>query len=556
MQTARRLYLYLMAAIGLGVMVSGISLLLTTLFEALGLGGGSVLTGEQALRERLTLATAMTAVSLPVWLIHWLVAERGVRPGRPDADLERSSAVRGLFLAAVLGATLIAMFVSAQTIVESAMLWLAGTSMEFRSPASALGVLVAAGAAWGYHLRVRRRDWRDGRVVGAGAWLPRAYLYIAVFVGLFVLLSGIVALVQLVGEVLSGGAEPVFGDESAWWSFPLAAAVSSTAVGGATWLGHWWYANRLWADAGERGVTERSARLRFAFYVAVLVAAATAAIAYLGQVGRMLLNMVLGTGDAVGEGVTDLVVALVAAAIFGVAWTVHAGWMRAAATDPAAPARADRLTAYPTALVGLAFGAVAVARLVGVLLDTLAGSGQIVSGVEAGERAVAEFVPYAVIGIAVWLWHWSRMTAAFRAAPVADAASTIRRAALLIALAVAILAGVASLGVILYRLFGTLFGLDVPGDVVAELSTPIGTLIVAAAVAAYHGQLLRRDGVLRTTAEQPPAADGAPAPIAPELAIRLTGPIGADAETLSAVARSLADHLPEGYELRDDRRMS
>jgi hypothetical protein len=46
------------------------------------------------------------------------------------------------------------------------------------------------------------------------------------------------------------------------------------------------------------------------------------------------------------------------------------------------------------------------------------------------------------------------------------------------------------------------------------------------------------------------------APIAPELALRLTGPAGADADALSAVARSLADHVPEGYELRDDRRMT
>jgi hypothetical protein len=491
-----------------------------------------------------------------VWLIHWFVAERGVRPGHPDADLERSSAVRGLFLAAVLGASLIAMFVSAQTLIESEVLWLAGASTEFRSPASALGLLVAAGAAWGYHLQVRRRDWRDGRVAGAGAWLPRAYLYIAVAVGLFVLLFGIVALVELIGRALSGGSEPVLGDEPTWWAFPLATALSSSVVGGATWIGHWWYANRLWSDAGERGATERTARLRFAFYVAVLVGAATAAIAYLGQVGRMLLDMVLGTDGLAREGATDLAASLVAAAIFAAAWGLHARWLRAATADPAAPARADRLTAYPTALVGLAFGAVAVARLIAVALATLLGSGRLVSGAEAGERAVAEFLPYAAIGIAVWLWHWSRVTAAVRAAPAAEAASTIRRAALLLAMAAGILAGVASLGVILYRMFGTLFGLDAPGDVAAELSTPIGTLIVAAAVAGYHGQLLRRDGALRAAAEEPPPADAVAAPIAPELALRLTGPAGADADALSAVARSLADHVPEGYELRDDRRMS
>ena len=65
------------------------------------LDAGEVLSGEQAVRERLTLATAMSAVALPVWLIHWFLAERGVRPGRPEADVERSSAVRGLYFALV-----------------------------------------------------------------------------------------------------------------------------------------------------------------------------------------------------------------------------------------------------------------------------------------------------------------------------------------------------------------------------------------------------------------------------------------------------------------------
>ena len=158
MHTARRLYLYLLAGIGLGVLVSGVSLLLTTLFQALGLGGGEVIAGVQAVRERLTLATAMSAVALPVWLIHWFLAERGVRPGRPEADVERSSAVRGLYFALVLGGLLIAMFTSAGAFVEYVVQWLAGDAPDFRDPAGNLGLLIAAAAAWGYHLRVRIRD--------------------------------------------------------------------------------------------------------------------------------------------------------------------------------------------------------------------------------------------------------------------------------------------------------------------------------------------------------------------------------------------------------------
>src|ERR687897_295522 len=202
MQTARRLYVYLLSGIGLGVLVTGVSLLLTTLLEAIGLDGDSVMSGEQATRERLTLATAMTAVALPVWLIHWFVAQRSVQPGRAGADVERSSAVRGLYFALVLGGLLLAAFLSLGSLIEGIVLRISGED-AFIGPAGQVGLIVAAGAAWGYHLAVRLGDWRRGPVKGAAAWLPRAYLYGATFIGLIVLLFGLSDLFALVTRLLA-----------------------------------------------------------------------------------------------------------------------------------------------------------------------------------------------------------------------------------------------------------------------------------------------------------------------------------------------------------------
>jgi Domain of unknown function (DUF5671) len=561
MQTARRLYLYVMAGIGLGVLVAGVSLLLTTLLEAIGIDSGTVFSGEQASRERLTLATAMTAVALPVWLIHWFVAERGVQDGRPGADLERSSAIRGLFFALVLGGLLLAAFLSLRSLVEWAALSLFGES-TFSNPAGDLGLLITAGAAWGYHLSVRLRDWRRGAITGAGAWLPRAYLYIATFAGLFVLLFGLADLLALAGRLLAGDAgDPVFDDGGTWWTFPLASALARIVVGGATWIGHWWYARQLWADAGHRGAIERPARLRFAFYVAALVVSAGAALGYAGQVGRLLIGAVLGveTGDGAGGSlIGEAVAAALAAVVFGIAWWVHARWLRTAARDPGAEAtvpRPERLVAYPTALVGLAVGAIGAARLLGLVLDLVLGGGQVVIGGDQTERVFADFAPYAILGFGTWLWHWSAVMRAVAADPAQEAASTVRRAALLATLAVAILAGVASLGVVLYRLFGTLFGLDAPANVAAELSVPIGVLVVTVAIALYHGGLLRRDGTLRD-ADREPAVEPAATVARPEVVLTLLGPPGVEPGTLAGVADGLRAQLPDGFELRDDRRMS
>ena len=554
MQTARRLYLYLLAGIGLAVLVAGVSNLLATLLQTLGLGGGEVLSGEQAARERLTLATAMSAVALPVWLIHWFLAEREVRPGRPAADVERSSAVRGLYIALVLGGLLIAMLGSGGALVEYVVQWLAGDAADFRDPAGDLGLLVAASVAWAYHLRVRLRDWRIGAITGAGAWLPRAYLYAATSAGLFLLLFGIAELLHLVSRVAIGAADPVFESGQAWWTYPLATAVSHVLIGATAWIGHWWYARRLWADATERGEIERHARLRFAYYVLVMVVAAAAAIGYLGQALSGVLDAVFGTLDS-GDGmIAELIATLLAAALFAAAWRIHAAWLRAATAvrGGPGPAAGERLLAYPTAMVGLAFGAIGVARLLGQLLDTLFGSPEVVIGGEVALHVVADFAPYALIGSGVWLWLWSRVTGARRADPLGEGASTIRRAALLLVLAAAVLASVASLGTILYQLFGTLFGIDAQGD----LGAPLGVLITAGAVGAYHGQLLRRDAEAREAVIAPasvePAAAGAPS----ELPLVLVAPTGTDPADLDRVRRAMEEQLPDGYRLRDDRRMS
>ena len=560
MQTARRLYLYALSGIGLGVLVAGISLLLTTLLEAIGLDGGRVLSGEQATRERLTLATAMSAVALPVWLIHWFLAQRAVHPGRPHADLERSSAVRGLYFALVLGGLLLAAFLSLASLIEGVVLVIAGEE-SFHSPAGEIGLIVAAGAAWGYHLAVRLGDWRRGPVAGAGAWLPRAYLYGATFVGLMVLLFGLADLLALVARLLVNSPDDnvvVGGDP--WWAFPLASGVSRVLVGGATWLGHAWYARRLWADPGHRGAIERPARLRFAFYVAVLVVSAAAAIGFLGQVGRLLIGAALGATPTEGGSVDllgDVLAAALAAIIFAASWWVHAAELRRAARDPAVAdliPRPDRLIAYPTALVGLAAGATGAARLIGLVVDLVLGGGRVLAGGDSSDRVFADFAPYAILGLGVWLWHWSVIVRTVEADPATEAASTVRRTSLLVTLAVAVLAGVASLGVVLYRLFGTLFGLDVPASVASELSVPLGALVVTVAIAVYHGQLLRRDAAIREA--EPAVEAGAPPEARPEVGLTLVGPAGAEPGTLAGVADGLRAQLPDGFELRDERQMS
>jgi len=150
MQTARRLYVYLISGVGMGMLVAGLTILLIVLFDRLGLGGSVIGGTGDVIGQQLTLASALIVVGLPVWLIHWLAAERSVRPGRPEADLERTSDVRGLYFALALGILLAVAATGVTSVIQAIVdALLGGTDVTFSGAADGLAIALVAGAAWG-----------------------------------------------------------------------------------------------------------------------------------------------------------------------------------------------------------------------------------------------------------------------------------------------------------------------------------------------------------------------------------------------------------------------
>ncbi len=547
MQTARRLYVYLLSGISLGVLVTGVSMLLTVLLQSVGLSfGGPPLGGGDVTGQQLTLALALTVVSLPVWLIHWLVAERSVRAGRPDADVERSSSVRGLYFAIAMGLLLIAVGMAVSSVIQEAVARL-GDAQFFGGSgvAGGLALAAAAGCAWLYHAWLRNRDWARGPMTDGGAWLPRTYLYLAAFVGLMLLLSGLGGLLELIGRLILEP-PPLIDAPDVWWTYPLGTSLAGLLVGGATWIGHLLYSNGLVREGGWRGASERPAKLRLAYFVAVVMATAAGAILLASDSVRVAIEATLGLApsDEPAALLALVLLPLVTASAYAVAWWVHARWMEREAARSGSGERVEtaaRLELYPLALVGLAVGATGTAWLVGLLLESLLAGGRALSGGDFAQRDLARWTPMALIGTAVWIRAWRGVELRRAVDAAAEASSTVRRALLLIVLAGSILAGIAAAGLILYRLFGAIVGISQSGDPAAELSTPIGVLVVAVAIAAYHAVALRRDQGL--TAELPGPAV-ATAPIA--LDLRLTVPAGGDPESVLA---TITERLPPGYAL-------
>lgn len=566
MQEIRRLYLYAMSGVTLAVLAAGLRLLVSVLLDALGLSGDQF-GGESGNREQLSLAGALVGVGLPVWAIHWALVRRSLRPGAPEADEERGSSIRATYLSAVLAVSLVFAATAAIDLVGAALLSVLGVTTVFGGRpdvAGTLATLVIAGGIWLFHALVRRVDMAAGPLRhGAAAW-PRVYLYGVMLVALVVGIGAIRHLVDAVAELLTSGA-PAFGEGHL--QLVVASQVAITAVMAIAFVAHAWYAERLLDDPGWRGLSERPALVRVAFFAIVLGLAGVFVLTDLITAARAILLEVLGDGQAAGErfgGQPPSVGRVVVVALLGaLPWLLAGLAVRRQALAEAGrsdqPGRrlsVARLEEYLLSVIGLAYGAVALGWLLGLAIDTLLGGNRVAALGSGWRPEIASFLPAAVFGLALWAWRWSWIVLRAGANPIREADSSIRRIALLVVLAVSIIAAVAALAVILHRLFGSLLGIDFGGSVVSALSTPLGALIVAAAVAAYHGLLVRRDGQLRgrqagpdagvattTTPERPPSFAG---PAQRMLVLRAPSQAALDA-TLAGVRSG----LPAGTRLDD-----
>ena len=150
----RRVYEYLMAAIGLLAAAGGLVALVSALVEAV---TGTALVGGSTVNTLLA-ALTLLAVGGPVWWLYW----RGIQAAARDGAAEEiASPTRRVYLAVLFGvggvaavvALVVAVYLLLQDVVEGR------TDAEtLRRMRVALGVLLAAPAVAGYHWTIHRAD--------------------------------------------------------------------------------------------------------------------------------------------------------------------------------------------------------------------------------------------------------------------------------------------------------------------------------------------------------------------------------------------------------------
>jgi hypothetical protein len=489
----RRLYIYLVSAAALVVFA----------FALVSLGDAvlpSAIDRTDYLdRPALAGYTAAVVVSFPVWAIHmWF----GGRFARRDAA-ERVSAIRRLYLyLACAGSSIGAALALANTVTYATQQQLDGQYLIQSMVAQGAWATVVLASIWAFHYRIAARDRAAVGEVGASATLRRWYMYIALIVGLFMMLGGAQQLIQVTwlrdlhSSLLSYG-------------YPtLSPPAGELAAGSLLWALH----ARLLATryaVDDRGSTLRAVEGFIAVAICIAVALVGASQILYYSVARVL--GVESPGGISNDLVAEFAQPASTMVVFGIAWfLIRLRLTRDAGSGEAArQAGMRRFYTNLAALLSMAAFATGAAGFLGTVL--VQAEAQFI-GVSAPDwkDPLSLWVTLLVVGGAVWVAHWRQVPW------LGERQALSRRLYLWVALVGSVL-GVLGGGIgLLYVVFQQTFSLQPKLADPANLSfaQSLAVVVVAAAVGLYHWRILRSDAASRHAVPVPPSA-AAPADTAP-----------------------------------------
>lgn len=482
----RRLYIYIVAAASFGMVLIGLINLGTTALNQL----LNATPPYSNVRDAYAGFGAVILVGLPVWGIHWWIAQR---LAHRNAD-ERASAIRRLYLYVVLAATGIAIAVYLRRLIEDAVGFVLGTSSDGAAISRALWAVLVLTAFWLYHFRTADVDRSNVGESGVAATLRRWYAYGLLFLGLAFLLFGARNLLQQIwvllvdrGQVIApGGLVPT--------------ALATMLTGLLIWGFH-----SQWTSSASIAQDDQRSTLRAVQRFLALTGCVALALFGASQLLYYALARLLGI-EHPGGVTTSIVVAIASPAatviVFGLAWL----WIQrqlatdAGATEATRAAGVRHLYTHLVAFLALATLAIGAAGILWTLSEQLLsnvahlpspGSG---GGQGGGWRdKISLFVTLVLVGAPMWLTHW-------RQSPTLDERHILsRRLYVYATLLGSVLAALISGAIFVYRLLALVLGTSdaTSGAPLIDMGRAMSVILVAAAIGLYHWRVLRSDSAAR-----------------------------------------------------------
>lgn len=496
MLTVRRIYLYLVAAISLSVVAwSVIGLIRLILSE--GIGEGQII----------GLATLLAAiiVGLPIFLFHWLMAQRLTARNVE----EQGSIIRRIYFVGLMLVGAAPILSNLYRLVDDGLvLLLGGMQRDYYPYSLSVGEHVAAVLVWGivwvYLWRQVEADNRLLPTLETHLTIHRLYLLILALAGLIMVTWGAVGLIQSLLQLPSG----------VTWRTPIADDMAQLLTGTAIWVGHWTLLQRAFLSG--QPAEERSVLRKVYLYLAVFVYSVMAVFSLSVLLKRLIE---LGLGDTLSQEplLSQLSLPLPLLIVGAIFWAYH--WQilqQDARLAPDGPRQASvrRGYAYLVAAIGLATLLGGIVGLCSLLIDMLTSPADI--GLNYYREQVALLVAMIMAGGPVWFIPW-RVRQALALLPASGPAaddtgsderrSIVRKIYLYFYIFIASLAIFGSLGWFVFHLLTALLGADLPDDFITQVLNALVIGLVAVGVWLYHGWAIRRDGQFEQAGQADKLAD-------------------------------------------------
>ena len=478
MKSIRRLYFYLVALIAVEVVTWGLIGLLRSIVDQTISGGADALAG----------ALALILVGVPIFLIHWLWAQRV----SAQDDEEKTASLRAVFLYGILLGTLVPVVQNVLSFINRALVQSAGMDVgrafsTFREQTLAdnfiaigMNLIVAA-----YFWNILRHEWETLPDRENFADVRRLYRYLWMLYGLFMTVFGVQQILRFLlyipGDVLGAMGQEV--------------VVNGTAlvlVGAPVWVYAWRLIQDSLPDPAEMGSALRLVILYLLALGGVITVVSTAWLFM-----DTLLTALLGSKTTMSEFIRDIGGPISVGLPLGALWAYFGHWLDRhikVVADPVRAAGMRRLYHYILSAIGLVVAFVGVGALLSFFIDLITSQLLISGGMRV---ALATAIASLVVGLPLWLWNWRPMQGeAMLENEVGDHArrSIIRKFYLYLVLFTSVIGGMASAVALVYQLIRVVLVGDAGDDFLNSLLNTLQLLFLFGVVLVYHLNKLRADG--------------------------------------------------------------
>ena len=479
MKSIRRLYFYLVAIISIEVVVWGLVGLLRSIVDQTVSGGA----------DALATALALILVGLPIFLVHWLWAQRV----SAREEEEKEATLRAVFLYAILLGTLIPVVQNLLSFIDRSLVQVTGLGVarafaSFRNQTLAdnliaigMNLVVAA-----YFWNVLRGEWTTLKDKENFSEVRRLYRYIWMLYGLLMTVFGaqqiLRFLVYIPGYVLGEMGREV--------------VVNGTAllvIGTPVWVYAWRVIQDSLADPAEMG-----SNLRLGILYLLALGGVITVVTTSSMLVNVLMTRILGADWTTKYFVQQLSGPISVGVPLGMVWAYYGHWLSrhiAAIGDRVRQAGMKRVYNYILAFIGLVVSFIGVATLLSFIIDMTTSQSYLMSA--SFRSSIATAISLLLVGLPLWLLTWRPMQVeALAQSELGDHArrSVLRKTYLYLALFASVIGGMGTAVALVYQLIKLVLTGDAGSDFVNTLLNTIQLLFLFVVVLIYHLNVLRADG--------------------------------------------------------------